>query len=305
MLTGESSRSRRPGDEVIGATLNKTGLLPLPATKVGKDTALAQIIRLVEEAQGSKAPIQRLADLVASIFVPAVIAIAAVTFVVWFVFGPEPAFTLALLAAVAVLIIACPCALGLATPTAIMVGTGKGAENGILIRSGEALETGHKLDSDRARQDRHAHPGQAGRHRHRDGPPPDGGELDATSCSAWPPRPSAAPSIRWARRSSSARARRASSSPSPRASTRSPGTASRRPVDGRRVLLGNRRLMDERGIALDGLEGERRDAGRARARRRCSSPSTAASPASSPWPTRSSRTRARRSRSCSGLGSRS
>ncbi len=147
MLTGESIPVEKgPGAEVIGATINKTGSFRFEATKVGKDTALAQIIRLVEEAQGSKAPIQRLADYVAGIFVPAVFAIAAVTFVVWLLFGPTPAFTLAMLAAVSVLIIACPCALGLATPTAIMVGTGKGAENGILIRSGEALERAYKLD---------------------------------------------------------------------------------------------------------------------------------------------------------------
>ncbi|MHB9150228.1 MAG: heavy metal translocating P-type ATPase [Thermoleophilia bacterium] len=148
MLTGESIPVEKgPDDEVIGATLNKTGSFRFRTTKVGKDTALAQIVRLVEEAQGSKAPIQRLADYIASIFVPVVFAIAAVTFLVWLIFGPAPAFTLAMLAAVAVLIIACPCALGLATPTAIMVGTGKGAENGILIRSGEALERAYKLNA--------------------------------------------------------------------------------------------------------------------------------------------------------------
>jgi Cu+-exporting ATPase len=148
MLTGESIPVEKgPGDLVIGATVNRTGAFRFTATKVGKDTALAQIVRLVEEAQGSKAPIQRLADRVASVFVPTVFAIAAVTFVVWLVLGPEPSFTLAMLAAVAVLIIACPCALGLATPTAIMVGTGKGAENGILIRSGEALERAYRLTS--------------------------------------------------------------------------------------------------------------------------------------------------------------
>ena len=148
MLTGESMPVEKgPGDLVIGATVNRTGAFRFTATKVGKDTALAQIVRLVEEAQGSKAPIQRLADRVASIFVPTVFAIAALTFAVWLVFGPEPTFTLAMLAAVAVLIIACPCALGLATPTAIMVGTGKGAENGILIRSGEALERAYRLTS--------------------------------------------------------------------------------------------------------------------------------------------------------------
>ena len=146
MLTGESIPvEKRPGDPVIGATLNKTGMFRFEATKVGKDTVLAQIIRLVEEAQGSKAPIQRLADRVAGIFVPTVIGIAVLTFAVWWAVGPHPAFLFAMLNFVAVLIIACPCALGLATPTAIMVGTGKGAELGILIRSGESLETVHKV----------------------------------------------------------------------------------------------------------------------------------------------------------------
>ncbi|HEX9017228.1 MAG TPA: heavy metal translocating P-type ATPase [Chloroflexota bacterium] len=146
MITGESIPVEKgPGDQVIGATINKTGSFRFTTTKVGKDTVLAQIIRLVEEAQGSKAPIQRLADVIASYFVPAVIGIALVTFLVWWLFGPDPRFTHALLNFVAVLIIACPCALGLATPTAIMVGTGKGAENGVLIRSGEALETAHKI----------------------------------------------------------------------------------------------------------------------------------------------------------------
>jgi Cu+-exporting ATPase len=146
MLTGESIPiEKRPGDPVVGATLNKTGTFRFEATKVGRDTVLAQIIRLVEEAQGSKAPIQRLADYVASIFVPTVIGIAALTFVAWWILGPDPAFLFAMLNFVAVLIIACPCALGLATPTAIMVGTGKGAELGILIRGGENLETAHKV----------------------------------------------------------------------------------------------------------------------------------------------------------------
>jgi len=148
MITGESIPVEKgAGDQVIGATINRTGSFRFEATKVGKDTALSQIIRLVEEAQGSKAPIQRLADLIASYFVPAVIGIATVTFILWLIFGPSPVFTYALLNFVAVLIIACPCALGLATPTAIMVGTGKGAENGVLIRSGEALETAHKLNT--------------------------------------------------------------------------------------------------------------------------------------------------------------
>jgi len=146
MVTGESMPvEKTSGDQVIGATLNKTGTFRFRATKVGKETTLAQIIKMVEEAQGSKPPIARLADVIASYFVPAVIGIAMVTFVVWYVFGPEPAITYAVLNFVAVMIIACPCALGLATPTSIMVGTGKGAEHGVLVRGGEALETAHKL----------------------------------------------------------------------------------------------------------------------------------------------------------------
>lgn len=148
MVTGESIPvTKEAGDTVIGATINQTGAFRFRATRVGKDTMLAQIVRLVSEAQASKAPVQRLADLVASYFVPAVIFIAIGTFVIWFNFGPDPAFIFALVNTVAVLIIACPCALGLATPMSVMVGTGKGAENGILIRSAEALETAHKLDT--------------------------------------------------------------------------------------------------------------------------------------------------------------
>jgi Cu+-exporting ATPase len=148
MITGESIPVKKgPGIEVIGATINKTGSFKFKATKVGKDTALAQIIKLVQDAQGSKAPIQRLADVISGYFVPIVISIAIATFVIWFNFGPFPSLTFALLNFVAVMIIACPCALGLATPTAVMVGTGKGAENGILIRGGESLETAHKLDT--------------------------------------------------------------------------------------------------------------------------------------------------------------
>jgi Cu+-exporting ATPase len=146
MLTGESvPNEKRPGDEVIGATLNTSGSLIYRATRVGSDTALAQIVHLVQQAQGSKAPIQRLADTIASYFVPAVLGIALLTFLAWFLLGPEPRFNLALIAMVSVLIIACPCAMGLATPTAIMVGTGKGAEMGLLVRSGEALETARRL----------------------------------------------------------------------------------------------------------------------------------------------------------------
>lgn len=146
MLTGESLPvEKKPGDFVIGATINKFGTFKFEATKVGKDTALSQIVKMVEDAQGSKAPIQKIADQVSGIFVPVVVGIAVVTFLIWFLTTGD--FTKAIVSAVAVLVIACPCALGLATPTAIMVGTGKGAENGILIKGGEHLETAYKLNA--------------------------------------------------------------------------------------------------------------------------------------------------------------
>jgi len=146
MLTGESiPAAKEAGQEVFAATMNKTGSFIFRATKVGSETALAQIIKLVEEAQGSKAPIQRLADRIASYFVPAVFAIGLFTFAVWYYAVPDPNFSRALLNFVSVLVIACPCALGLATPTAVMVGTGLGAENGILIKGGESLEGVHRL----------------------------------------------------------------------------------------------------------------------------------------------------------------
>lgn len=149
MLTGESIPiEKKIGDEVFGATINKTGAFRFQATKVGKDTALQQIVKLVQDAQGSKPPIAKLADTISGIFTPIVISIAILTFVVWFVAAPpDVRFTMALVSFVSVLIIACPCALGLATPTAIMVGTGKGAENGILIKGGASLETAHKINT--------------------------------------------------------------------------------------------------------------------------------------------------------------
>lgn len=147
MVTGESMPSSKyKGDTVIGATMNKSGSFVYKATKVGSDTMLSQIIKLVEEAQGSKAPIQRLADVISSYFVPIVIMLAIGTFVGWYVFGTSPVFVHAMLRAIAVLIIACPCAMGLATPTAIMVGTGIGAQHGILIKDAESLETAHKIN---------------------------------------------------------------------------------------------------------------------------------------------------------------
>lgn len=148
MLTGESLPvEKTSGDSVIGATLNKTGSFVFRATKIGRDTTLAQIVRLVEDAQGSKAPMQRLADTISGYFVPVVLVLAALTAALWLVVGPDPRLTFAVSAAVAVLVIACPCALGLAAPTAIMVGTGKAAEQGILVRGGEALEQARRINT--------------------------------------------------------------------------------------------------------------------------------------------------------------
>jgi Cu+-exporting ATPase len=148
IITGESIPvDKKVGDEVIGASVNRTGSFRFEATRVGSNTTLSRIVKLVEEAQGSKAPIQRLADVIAGYFVPAVIIVAVITFIIWYFAGPAPSLTYAILNFVAVLIIACPCALGLATPTAIIVGTGKGAENGILIRDAETLEKAHKVNT--------------------------------------------------------------------------------------------------------------------------------------------------------------
>ena len=148
MITGESMPvEKQIGDEVIGGTLNKTGSFRFRATKVGKDTALATIVRMVKDAQGSKAPIQRLVDTVSGYFVPTVMILAVLATVIWYDIGPEPRIIFATIVLVTTLIIACPCALGLATPTSLTVGIGKGAENGILIRSGDALQASEKLDS--------------------------------------------------------------------------------------------------------------------------------------------------------------
>jgi Cu+-exporting ATPase len=252
MITGESIPvEKKVGDEVIGATINKTGSFQFEATKVGKDTTLAQIIRLVEEAQGSKAPIQRLADVIASYFVPAVIGIAIITFVIWYFLGPAPALTFALLNFVAVLIIACPCALGLATPTAIMVGTGKGAENGILIRSAEALERAHRINTvllDKT--------GTLTR-----------GEPKVTDVITTPPY-SQEEVLRLA-----ASAERNSEHPLAEAIVRAaaerklilspasefnavPGHGIEASVEGKKLLLGNLKLIKDKGLSLNGLEEE-------------------------------------------------
>lgn len=148
MVTGESLPvDKEPGDEVIGATINKTGAFRFEATRVGKDTALASIVRMVGDAQATKLPIQRLVDQVAGVFVPAVIILALIAFVAWYDLGPTPAFAYAVIVAVTVLIIACPCALGLATPTSLTVGMGKGAEQGVLFRGGDALQAARRLDT--------------------------------------------------------------------------------------------------------------------------------------------------------------
>ena len=243
MVTGEPMPvTKRAGDTVIGATINGTGSLRVRAAKVGADTMLAQIIRLVQQAQASKAPIQRLADAISGYFVPAVIAIAIATFAVWFIAGPPPALTLALVSAVAVLIIACPCALGLATPLSIMVGTGKGAQAGILIRSAEALETAHKLDTivlDKTGTITAGKPALTDVHAV--------GGLDETDLLHAGRRRRGrqrAPARRRDRR----RRPRARPRPCPRrpGSTRSPARASRPPSTDTRVLVGTARLLDRR-----------------------------------------------------------
>ena len=255
MITGESIPVEKgPGDEVIGATINRTGSFRFRATRVGQDSMLAQIVRLVQEAQLSKAPIQRLADVVASYFVPAVIGVAALTFVIWLVFGPTPAFTFALLNAVAVLIIACPCALGLATPTAIMVGTGKGAENGVLIRGGESLETAHRINVivfDKTGTLTVGAPSLT------DVLPADGwAETELLRLAASAERGSEHPlgeAVVAAARERSLALSDATEF------TALPGRGVEATVDGRRVLAGNLKLMDENGLSLDGLlpESER------------------------------------------------
>ena len=148
MITGESVPvDKTVGDRVIGATINKNGFLKIKATKVGKETALSQIIKVVEEAQGSKAPIQRLADSISGIFVPIVVGIAVITFLIWYLWADPGNFAAALEKLIAVLVIACPCALGLATPTSIMAGSGRAAEYGILFKGGEHLEMTHKVNT--------------------------------------------------------------------------------------------------------------------------------------------------------------
>ena len=252
MLTGESIPvEKNPGDSVMGGTINKTGSFKFEATKVGKETALAQIIKLVEEAQGSKAPIQRLADRVASIFVPTVILIALGTFGVWMILGPKPAFTLALLNFVAVLIIACPCALGLATPTAIMVGTGRGAENGILIKGGESLETIHRVNTilfDKTGTLTQGKP-MVTDIVVRDGFQEDQILLWAASVEKGSEHPLGEAMVHAAEEKKIQLA-------AVEAFEAVPGQGVKARLDGQPVLLGNFKLMEENGVEFDGLRGQ-------------------------------------------------
>jgi len=249
MVTGESMPVEKgPGDQVIGATINKAGSFKFRATRVGRDTVLAQIIKLVEEAQGSKAPIQRLADVISGYFVPAVIGVAALTFAVWWAFGPAPAFNHGLLNFVAVLIIACPCALGLATPTAIMVGTGKGAELGVLVRSGEALETAQKIDSvilDKTGTLTQGKPVVT------DLAPVDGMTADrllslAASAERGSEHPLGEAIVAAARE-------KGLEVSEPRDFQAIPGQGIEATLDGRRLALGNQKLMVDHGYNMDGL----------------------------------------------------
>jgi Cu+-exporting ATPase len=252
MLTGESLPvEKRPGDPVTGATVNKLGAFTFEATKVGRETVLAQIIRLVEAAQGSKAPIQRLADRVAAVFVPVVMGIAFATFLVWLFLGPPPAVLFALLNCVAVLIIACPCALGLATPTAIMVGTGKGAELGILIRSGESLEQAHRIDTivfDKTGTLTTGQPEVTEVIRH---PPSAISRQELLRLAAGLERgsehPLGAAIVERAKAEGLSLA-------NPEVFEAVPGHGVRGQVEGRHVLLGNRKLLQDAGVETSGLD---------------------------------------------------
>jgi len=253
MLTGEPMPVfKKAGDTVIGATLNKTGSFRFRATKVGKDTVLSQIVRLVQEAQGSKAPIQKLADRVSGVFVPIVICLAIATFMAWFLFAPvESRLTLALLSSVSVLIIACPCALGLATPTAIMVGTGRGAQSGVLIKSAEALETAHKVNTvvlDKTGTITQGQPSVTDVVAQG----VDADELLRLAASA--ERGSEHPLGEAIVRSAQGRGLKLSQ---PQGFNGIPGRGIEATVDGRRVLIGNAHLMSERGLSPDEVTAQR------------------------------------------------
>jgi Cu+-exporting ATPase len=253
MLTGKGTGGQEAGDEVTGATINKLGTFKFEATRVGKDTALAQIIRIVEEAQGSKAPIQRMADIISAYFVPAVIGVALLTFLSWFYFGAPGDFTRSMLNFTAVLVIACPCALGLATPTSIMVGTGRGAEYGILIKGGEYLERTHQLNAvvldktgtitrgEPSFTDLVPAPGYKGRE---DELLETAGRAEKNS-----EHPLARAIVSHARE-------RGASLDDPQRFTAVPGHGVDADIDGRRVLLGTRKMMKDNGVDTSALAGE-------------------------------------------------
>lgn len=250
MLTGESVPvEKASGAEVFGGTINKSGAFTFKATKVGAETALAQIIRLVEEAQGSKAPIQHVVDKVASIFVPVVVVIAVITFAVWYFLAPDSVFSRALLNFVSVLIIACPCAMGLATPTAVMVGTGVGAEKGILIKSGESLETAYKLTTvvfDKTGTLTKGEPRVTDVLAARDSSPDEALHI-AASIEAVSEHPLAQAIV------AHARAQGLSHLPVEDFQASS-GLGVKGAIEGKPVLLGSQRLMREEGASMNGLE---------------------------------------------------
>ncbi len=250
MITGESLPvAKGPGDEVIGATLNTTGAFRFRATKVGKDTALAQIVRLVQDAQSSKVPIQRIVDVVSGYFTPAVMILAVSGFVVWFDFGPTPAVTYAVIVAVTTLIIACPCALGMATPMSLTTGVGKGAEHGILIRSGDALQVASRLDTvvlDKTGTITWGKPvvtDIVDERRDDDGLLALIAAVEQTS-----EHPLAGAIVAAARE-------RGLKLPAVQEFNAVPGHGVRARVDGRELLLGNRRLMDTDGIEVSAIDG--------------------------------------------------
>jgi Cu+-exporting ATPase len=252
MLTGESLPvTKEPGDRVVGATLNRTGAFTMRARRVGRDTVLAQIVRMVEAAQGSKAPIQALADRVSAVFVPIVLGLAAVTALAWGLFGPPPALLFAASATIAVLVIACPCAMGLATPTAIMVGTAKAAEHGILVKSALALERLHRVRTvilDKTGTLTRGHPEVT------DVLPQDGTTTaEVLALAAAVERGSEHPLAE------AIVARAASEGlavPVAEAFLALPGHGVEARVERRAVLLGHARLMDSRGVELHGLDKE-------------------------------------------------
>ena len=255
MLTGESMPMEKlPGEPVYGATVNTTGSFRFRATRVGAETELARIVRLVEEAQGSRAPVQRLVDVVSSYFVPAVIAVAAAVFVLWYFAGPEPAYAYAVRTAVAVLIIACPCALGLATPTAVTVGAGRGAERGIFFRSAEALERMHKVDT--VVMDKTGTL-TAGRPAVTEVFAADGDEREALRLAASVERASEHPLGRAVVAAAEERGLPPSEA---REFASTPGLGVEAEVEGKRVLVGAAALLETRGVGTNGLGAAADDA---------------------------------------------